>query len=88
MRIKKLINFYHYTVPMTQCLTQVVLQLGRLVAGFPTRRPGFEPRSGHVGFVVGKWHWGMFFPSTSVSPANSQSTDCFTVIIYQPVLVQ
>jgi hypothetical protein len=26
----------------------------RLVAGFPPRRPGFEPGSGHVGFVVDK----------------------------------
>jgi hypothetical protein len=26
--------------------------LRRLVAGFPPRRPRFEPRSGHVGFVV------------------------------------
>jgi hypothetical protein len=24
----------------------------RLVAGFPQRRPGFEPRLGHVGFVA------------------------------------
>jgi hypothetical protein len=28
--------------------------LRRLVTGFPLRRPGFEPRSGHVGFVVDK----------------------------------
>jgi hypothetical protein len=27
---------------------------GRWVAGFPLRRPGFEPRLGHVGFVVDK----------------------------------
>jgi hypothetical protein len=26
----------------------------RLVAGFPPRRPGFEPGSGHVGFVADK----------------------------------
>jgi hypothetical protein len=25
-----------------------------IVAGFPPRRPGFEPRSGHAGFVVDK----------------------------------
>jgi hypothetical protein len=31
-----------------------VPQLRRLVEGFPTRRPGFEPGSGHVGFVVEK----------------------------------
>jgi hypothetical protein len=29
-----------------------VPQLRRLVAGFPSQRHGFEPRSGNVGFVV------------------------------------
>jgi hypothetical protein len=29
-------------------------KLKRLVAGFPPRRSGFEPWSGHVGFVVDK----------------------------------
>jgi hypothetical protein len=33
----------------------------RLVAGFPPRRPGFEPRSGHVGFVVDKVALGQVF---------------------------
>jgi hypothetical protein len=28
-----------------------------------------------------QWHCGRFFPSTSVSPANFHSTDCFTLII-------
>jgi hypothetical protein len=31
-----------------------VPQLRRLVAGFPQPRPGFQPRSSHVGFVVDK----------------------------------
>jgi hypothetical protein len=44
-----------------------------------------------------KWHWSRFSPSTSVSPANSHSTDCSTlivvviiiiIIIYHPGLVQ
>jgi hypothetical protein len=35
--------------------------LRRLVAGFPPWRPGFEPRSGHVGFVVGKVALGQVF---------------------------
>jgi hypothetical protein len=35
-----------------------------------------------------KWYWGMFSPSSSVSPANSHSTDCSTIIIYHPGLVQ
>jgi hypothetical protein len=33
---------------------RAVPQLRRLVAGFPPRRPGFQPRSGHVGFLVDK----------------------------------
>jgi hypothetical protein len=35
--------------------------LGRLVVGLPQRRPGFETRSGHVGFVVGKAALGQSF---------------------------
>jgi hypothetical protein len=36
-----------------------------------------------------KWHWGRFSPSTSVSPANSHSSDCSTLtIIYHLGLVQ
>jgi hypothetical protein len=35
--------------------------LKRLVAGFPSRRPGLEPRSGHVGFVVDKVPLGQVF---------------------------
>jgi hypothetical protein len=37
-----------------------------------------------------KWHWGRYSPSTSVSPANSHSTECSTIIIiiYHVVLVQ
>jgi hypothetical protein len=35
--------------------------LKRLVAGFPPRRPGFDPRSGHVGFVVDKMALGQVF---------------------------
>jgi hypothetical protein len=35
--------------------------LRRLVAGFPPRRPGFEPGSGHVGIVVDKVALGQVF---------------------------
>jgi hypothetical protein len=36
-----------------------------------------------------KWHCGRLDPSTSVSPANSHSTDYSTlIIIYYPGLVQ
>jgi hypothetical protein len=37
---------------------KVVPQLRQLVAGFPPRRPAFEPGSGHVGFVVDKVELG------------------------------
>jgi hypothetical protein len=55
---------------------EAVLYLRRLVAGFPSRRPRFEPRSGRMWWT--NWHWGRFSPSTSVSPANSRSTDSST----------
>jgi hypothetical protein len=35
--------------------------LKRLVVGFPLRRPGFEPGSSHVGFVVDKVALGHVF---------------------------
>jgi hypothetical protein len=46
--------------------TAVSLGLGRAIAQavsrwLPTRRPRFEPRSGHVGFVVGKVALGQDF---------------------------
>jgi hypothetical protein len=56
-------------------------KLRRLVADYPPRRPGFEPGSGHVGFVVDKEAWDRFSPSTSVSPANLHSTNCSTITL-------
>jgi hypothetical protein len=53
----------------------------RLVTGFPPRRPGFKPGSGHVGFVVDKVTMGQFSPSTSVSPANLHSTSYTTLTL-------
>jgi hypothetical protein len=41
-----------------------------------------------VGFVVDELALGQAFPSTSVSLANSHSTDCSTFIICYPGLVQ
>jgi hypothetical protein len=36
-----------------------------------------------------KWQWGKFSPSTSVSPANINSTKFFTITItYHPGLAQ
>jgi hypothetical protein len=44
------------------CAIWPVPQLRRLVAGFPPRRrPGFDPRSDHVGFVVDKVALGQVF---------------------------
>jgi hypothetical protein len=59
----------------------VAPELKRLVAGFPLRWHGFAPGSGQVGFVVDKWHWGRFSPSTSVSPANLHSVKFFSLTI-------
>jgi hypothetical protein len=45
--------------------------LRRLVAGFPPRRPGFEPWSGHVGFVVSKAALGQFVSEYFGFPCQS-----------------
>jgi hypothetical protein len=68
---------------------RAITQLRQLVAGFPPQQPRFEPRSGHVGLVVDKVALGLFSLSTSVSSANSHSTNCSTLIILcHTVLVQ
>jgi hypothetical protein len=43
----------------------------RLVAGFQTRRPGFEPGSSYVGFVVDKVALGQAFSDYFGSPCQS-----------------
>jgi hypothetical protein len=47
------------------------LQLKRLVAGFPPRRPGFHPGSGQVGFVVNKVAQGQVFSEYFGFPCQS-----------------
>jgi hypothetical protein len=42
-----------------------------LVAGFPPRRPGFDPRSDHVGFVVDKVALGQVFSEYFGFPCQS-----------------
>jgi hypothetical protein len=42
-----------YNVTSSICFSEVIV-FWSLVAGFPPQRPGFEPGSGHVGFVVNK----------------------------------
>jgi hypothetical protein len=44
---------------------------GGLVAGFPPRRPGFEPGSGNVGFVVDKVALGQIFSEYFGFPCHS-----------------
>jgi hypothetical protein len=51
---------------------EAVLWLRRLVAGLSPRRPGFDPGSVHVGFVVDKVALGQ--DSTSVFPCQFHST--------------
>jgi hypothetical protein len=46
-------------------------ELKRLVAGFPPRRPGFEPGSGHLGFVVDKVALGQVFSEYFGFPCQS-----------------
>jgi hypothetical protein len=43
-------------------LYTAVSWLRRLAAGLPPRRPGFDPGSVHVGFVVDKVALGQVFP--------------------------
>jgi hypothetical protein len=56
-------------------------EIGRVIAqGASWMLPGFDHRSGHVGFMVDEVALGQFFPSTSVSPASSHSTSCSVFI--------
>jgi hypothetical protein len=51
--------------------TLAVPWLRRLAAGLPPRRPGFDPGSVHVGFVVDKLALGQVFPRVlRFSPVN------------------
>jgi hypothetical protein len=54
----------------------------QLVAGFPPRQPGFDPRLGHVGFVVDKVALGQAFSKYFGFPCST------LIIIYHPGLVQ
>jgi hypothetical protein len=67
-----------------QAEPQVTLGLlKRLVADFPPRRPGFNPKSTHVRFVVDKVALGQ------VSPVNLYATNCSTItLIYHLGQVQ
>jgi hypothetical protein len=59
------------TLHYQYCSCQAVPWLRRLVAGLSPRRPRFDPRSVHVGFVVGKMALGQVFPRVlRISPVN------------------
>jgi hypothetical protein len=58
--------FFYVYRSIIDCLYLYISQLAvpylrRLVAGFPPRRPGFEPRSSHGGFMVDKVALGQVF---------------------------
>jgi hypothetical protein len=47
---------------------KAVPQLRQLVTSFQPQRPGFEPRSGHVGFVVDKVELAYVYSEYSAFP--------------------
>jgi hypothetical protein len=49
-------------IAIDQLSYRAVPWLSRLVAGFPPWRPGFDPGSVHVGFMVDKVAVGQVFP--------------------------
>jgi hypothetical protein len=55
---------YHLAVPWVR----------RLVAGLSPRRPGLDPGSVHVGFVVDKVTLGQVFPTTFIFLCQFYST--------------
>jgi hypothetical protein len=60
-----------------------------LYIAFQTGGPGSSPNHVMWDLWWTKWHLNRFSPSTSVSPANLHSTNCFTItIVYNLGLVQ
>jgi hypothetical protein len=73
-------TFSHLGMPTACSMQNVFLvtlkflaapQLKRLVAGFPSRRPGFDPGSGQVGSVVDKVVLGQVFSEYFSFPRQS-----------------
>jgi hypothetical protein len=63
--------------------------LKRIVQVLPPRRPGFEPKTSHVGFLAVKFYVMQVSSKYFGFTGNSHSTDYSTVIIiYHPGLVQ
>jgi hypothetical protein len=61
------------TAPTTM---QAVSWLRRLAAGLPPRKPGFNPGSVHVGFVVDKVALGQVFPEFFSFPLSISFHRC------------
>jgi hypothetical protein len=71
--------------------------LRRLVAGLPPRRPGFDPGSVHVGFVVDKVALGQVLPGyfgiplslsfhwCSITWKNEKETDDLSLYLHHGV---
>jgi hypothetical protein len=65
------VNFAFYLYISSTEIRKAAPWLRRLVAGLSPWRPGFDPGSLHVGFVVEKVALGQVFPpSTSVFPCH------------------
>jgi hypothetical protein len=79
MKLMEILVRYKYDPAIAQVIKSSVSKHGG---------PGSSP--GHAIWALWwtKWYGGRFSRSTSVSPANSHSTDRSTLIIYHPGLVQ
>jgi hypothetical protein len=66
---------------------KAVPQLRWLFAGFQLWWPGFDPRSGHVGFVVNKVTLGQVSYKYLGFPLHNYHSDCSTLVIYHLRLV-
>jgi hypothetical protein len=90
--IRKLLNVKQECWPTAKYGRRLSGALGRAIAQAVSRRlPTAVVRVGaqmRWDLWWTKWFWDKFSPSTSVSPANSNSTDCSTFIIYHPGLAQ
>jgi hypothetical protein len=66
---------YHST-PYHMSRGRTVPWLRRLVASFPSLRPGDDPRLFHMDLVVDKWHWGRQgpLPSTLLVPCHHSTS--------------
>jgi hypothetical protein len=75
---------HHIAVSSTLDTQDVLMDHRRLVAGFHVAAVRVRPQAMYD-MSWTKCHWGRFSPSTSVSPANSYSTNC-TADINHPTI--